>query len=60
MNDISQEMEVENLQRIERMSKYEIEKAKQEIMERFGEFLFNYIFRDKNIEKKLTIVKSVS
>ncbi|VDK81302.1 unnamed protein product, partial [Onchocerca ochengi] len=35
MNDISGEIELENLQRIEKMSIQEIEKAKQEIVERF-------------------------
>lgn len=39
MDDINREIDLENVQRIKKMSKQEIEKAKQEIMERFGEFL---------------------
>lgn len=39
VDDVNKEIELENLQRIEKMSKQDIEKAKQEIVERFGEFL---------------------
>ncbi|KAL3990597.1 RPAP1-like N-terminal family protein [Acanthocheilonema viteae] len=43
MNDISREIELENLQRIEKMSKQEIEKAKQEIVERFNPKLLDFL-----------------
>uniref|UniRef100_A0A1I8EF81 RPAP1_N domain-containing protein n=1 Tax=Wuchereria bancrofti TaxID=6293 RepID=A0A1I8EF81_WUCBA len=43
INDISREIELENLQRIEKMSKQEVEKAKQEILERFDPKLLDFL-----------------
>ncbi|VDN91242.1 unnamed protein product [Brugia pahangi] len=43
INDISREIELENLQRIEKMSKQEVEKAKQEIVERFDPKLLDFL-----------------
>ncbi|VDP11607.1 unnamed protein product [Onchocerca flexuosa] len=51
MNDINGEIELENLQRIEKMSKQEIEKAKQEIVERFDPKLLDFL-RNRAKKKK--------
>uniref|UniRef100_A0A8R1XUW0 RPAP1_N domain-containing protein n=1 Tax=Onchocerca volvulus TaxID=6282 RepID=A0A8R1XUW0_ONCVO len=51
MNDISGEIELENLQRIEKMSIQEIEKAKQEIVERFDPKLLDFL-RNRAKKKK--------
>ncbi|VDK78366.1 unnamed protein product [Litomosoides sigmodontis] len=43
MDDINREIDLENVQRIKKMSKQDIEKAKQEIMQRFDPKLLDFL-----------------
>uniref|UniRef100_A0A0R3RGJ7 RPAP1_N domain-containing protein n=1 Tax=Elaeophora elaphi TaxID=1147741 RepID=A0A0R3RGJ7_9BILA len=52
MNDMNKEIELENLQRIEKMSKQEIEKAKQEIVERFDPKLLDFLRNGAKKERR--------
>ncbi|CAG9538064.1 unnamed protein product [Cercopithifilaria johnstoni] len=58
VNDINEEIELENLQRIEKMSKQEIEKAKQEIVERFDPKLLDFL-RNKGKKEQQRRTKQI-
>ncbi|KAM3727666.1 RNA polymerase II-associated protein [Dirofilaria immitis] len=57
-SDINEEIELENLQRIEKMSRQEIEKAKQEIIERFDPNLLDFL-RNRAKKKKKWDAKQI-